>query len=1077
MKKTLFILFAVIGIAACRDKELEEAVLLDKGTIYASMELIDATRTSMDQNNNVIWSEGDEIVAFLNTTLGARYQIKEQYVGTTFGGFSEVDAGGNNAGLDPGQSLDHNVVLYPYSDQVWCVKNDSGTPAKAYKLNVILPETQDYAENSFADGAFPMVAVSSDIRFSFKNICGGVKLQFKGVDKIKSIKLEGLAEEALSGKSSVIAYADGSAPTITMAATASTSVTLDCGEGVQLNESTPTAFIIAVPPVTFASGMKITVTDGDGQSQILTNTSSNTVKRSTILNFPVITYKQDSVLELPEGALTSYEVPAEGGAVKIPIITNQDYQVVIPESAGDWISVLETRALRNEVVILNITTNITAEERSAEVLITTVEGLALQSISIEQAAGNGSFEAAFDLSSNGTANCYMISETGSYKFPAVKGNSLEPIGIPIAAEVLWESFGTSGYPQVGDLISSVFYNDGYVVFSTPETFKNGNAVIAVKDKDGVILWSWHIWCASEGYEEQVYANNAGTMMDRNLGATSATPGDVGALGLFYQWGRKDPFLGSSSITSNTNAKHVSSSGRQWNSVMGGATIEYVTKNPMTFITNPYQTGNLDWLSSSDGSSNSTLWQSVKTEYDPCPPGWKVPDGYGGGVWTTAGFNDMPYDNKNKGISFPASVCGTEAWYPAAGYLNVASGAINSVRFVGGYWSTATNSSGGLNYYLSFNNDGEVNPSSSTGYQVLGYSVRCQKENTGGGIDVPDLMPTDLSVNGTANCYLVTEPGAYSFPTVKGSSSSSVGTPFKAEVLWESFGTDEAPEVGDLISSVYYSDGKVVFTTPDVLRDGNALIALYDASNDIIWSWHIWCSDEGYEEQTYANGAGVMMDRNLGAVSAKPGDIGSLGLTYQWGRKDPFLSSSSFYETIQPQSTYIWPDPVEATSETGTPTFATKHPTTYIDSNVAEELKPGHFYVTSDWIYSSPSNYLWTSDKTIWDPCPAGWQVCKGGADGIWKKAGFPEYILKSEPSEMYNETYHGFIFPSSICGTDSWYPVIGGLSYYYSATPHSSTEELDQYAVYVLSLGEKRIAPCDYAMRKYLRFVRCCKSY
>ena len=29
----------------------------------------------------------------------------------------------------------------------------------------------------------------------------------------------------------------------------------------------------------------------------------------------------------------------------------------------------------------------------------------------------------------------------------------------------------------------------------------------------------------------------------NLSATSATPGDVGALRLLHQWGRKDPFMG------------------------------------------------------------------------------------------------------------------------------------------------------------------------------------------------------------------------------------------------------------------------------------------------------------------------------------------------------------------------------------------------------------------------------------------------------------------------------------------------------------------------------------------------------
>ena len=356
------------------------------------MESIDATRTSMDEYNNVLWSEGDQIVAFMKTTLGARYQIKEQYVGTTAGGFSKVVDSGSGDDLESGQEIDHNVVIYPYSDQIWCMKYDNNTPAKSYKLNVVLPETQGYAENSFANGSFPMAAVSSSNQLTFKNICGGLKLQFKGVDKIKSIKLEGLAGELLSGKSSVVVYTDGSTPVISMASSASASVTLDCGDGVQLNESTPTTFIIAVPPTEFKSGMKITVTDTDGFSKTLTNTSANTIKRSSLLSFPAITYKQEGVLELPEGALTSYEVTAEGGTVEIPIVTNQDYEVVIPEGAGDWISVAETRALREEVITLSVVPNSYTYARSADVSITDIEGTVLQTITISQAAASGNID-------------------------------------------------------------------------------------------------------------------------------------------------------------------------------------------------------------------------------------------------------------------------------------------------------------------------------------------------------------------------------------------------------------------------------------------------------------------------------------------------------------------------------------------------------------------------------------------------------------------------------------------------------------------------------------------------------------
>ena len=160
---------------------------------------------------------------------------------------------------------------------------------------------------------------------------------------------------------------------------------------------------------------------------------------------------------------------------------------------------------------------------------------------------------AVSLSSNGTANCYVVSSSGTYSFPTVKGNSSQSVGAVASAAVLWESFGTSQTPLVGDLISKVSYSNGIITFQTNNTFKEGNAVIAAKVVSGKILWSWHIWLTDQP-QGQVYYNNAGTMMDRNIGATSATPGDVGALGLLYQWGRKDPFLGSSSISSNTLAK-------------------------------------------------------------------------------------------------------------------------------------------------------------------------------------------------------------------------------------------------------------------------------------------------------------------------------------------------------------------------------------------------------------------------------------------------------------------------------------------------------------------------------------------
>ena len=726
MKKSLFPILALLILHACQEPDLLPKDELSGDYIYASVESVNATKTSMDQNNNVLWSEGDQLVAFMKTTLPSRFQVMDESVGKTTGSFKEIEDEGDGNNIVSGNELDHNIVLYPFSSETSCMKSDNSTDRKSYKLNVVLPETQFYAEDSFAEGSFPMAAVSSSNSFTFKNICGGIKLQFLGVDKIRSIRLEGVDKEKISGQSSVVCYVGGESPVITMDADANDYVTLNCGEGVQLNESTPTTFIIAVPPVTFASGMKITVTDTDGLSKTLTNSSFNTIKRSYLLTFPVITYDQTGVLELPEDALTSYEVPAEGGTVEIPVITNQDYQVEISEEGKDWISVAETKALREDVIKLNVLENTTIQERSAEVLIASSSGIISQAIVISQKEGS---MPAVDLSEEGTANSYIVSASGAYKFSTVKGNSSESVGAVASAEVLWETFGTDVTPNVGDLVKNAAYSDGYITFQTADIFKEGNALIAAKDASGTILWSWHIWLTDEP-EGQVYYNNAGTMMDRNLGATSATPGDVGALGLFYQWGRKDPFLGLSSISEAVEAISTITwpSAVESNSSYG--TIEYAISHPTTFITSNNR--NYDWYYTGSTSTDNTRWTTSETKksiYDPCPVGWRVPDGGDDGVWSRAGFDDTTYDSTNQGISFSISSPST-TWYPGSIYRHRNSGSLNHISCKGFYWSASPYMRAA--HYLLFNGDGSVNPSYYD-YRAYGSFVRCVQEES-----VPDV---------------------------------------------------------------------------------------------------------------------------------------------------------------------------------------------------------------------------------------------------------------------------------------------------------------------------------------------------
>ena len=227
-------------------------------------------------------------------------------------------------------------------------------------------------------------------------------------------------------------------------------------------------------------------------------------------------------------------------------------------------------------------------------------------------------------------------------------------------------------------------------------------------------------------EGQVYKKNAGTMMDRNLGATSATPGDVGALGLLYQWGRKDPFLGSSSISSNTIAKSTITWPSPVSSNSSNGTIAYATANPTTFVT--YNSSNYEWYYTGDYSTDNTRWttsDNAKSIYDPCPAGWRVPDGGSSGVWSKAVGSSSSfrrtYSSLSKGVNFSGKFgSASTIWYPASGCRRVGDGALNNVGNYGVYWSASPD--GYHAYSLDFNSSGRVYPYRYD--RAHGFSVRC-----------------------------------------------------------------------------------------------------------------------------------------------------------------------------------------------------------------------------------------------------------------------------------------------------------------------------------------------------------------
>lgn len=242
----------------------------------------------------------------------------------------------------------------------------------------------------------------------------------------------------------------------------------------------------------------------------------------------------------------------------------------------------------------------------------------------------------------------------------------------------------------------------------------GNAVVCIK-KGSTILWSWHIWVTSYAPSGSVAS---GTFMDRNLGAIGNTPEEVGTKGLLYQWGRKDPFPGSTTINGTTEPTLYSSSGTTSiakikvtvannfaNSVANPATFYYKTASPY------------DWYSNGS-TQNDALWgPTSKTVYDPCPDGWRVPQN---GVWSTLTTSNFVWNATTLGRT-NASVGG---FYPAAGRRAYNSGEFGFVSTNGLYWSASV-INGVPAYNLNFTNN-SINPG-NTSSRANGFSVRCIKE--------------------------------------------------------------------------------------------------------------------------------------------------------------------------------------------------------------------------------------------------------------------------------------------------------------------------------------------------------------
>lgn len=299
LKKSVLVLasFAVIA-AGCQIESISESPVLEEAGEYcaASESYYPVTKTSMS-GLDVVWSENDELAVFRGNNRADRFEVTAESVGDTYAKLNLTED------ISEGDQISANVAYYPYSSDLMLVENremvEDGdnilmVPDGTYSLmGLVFPTTQKYTAGSFANGAFPMVAVTTGVgekSFAMKNILGAIKLQLTGRCSVKSITVSGNNFESVAGSAQSVRFSADGNPIVNMSADepSATSVTLDCGEGVELSSSSATDFVISLVPTVFEYGFTVTVVDTDGMSYQIVATAENEIQRSKVLVMPEI---------------------------------------------------------------------------------------------------------------------------------------------------------------------------------------------------------------------------------------------------------------------------------------------------------------------------------------------------------------------------------------------------------------------------------------------------------------------------------------------------------------------------------------------------------------------------------------------------------------------------------------------------------------------------------------------------------------------------------------------------------------------------------------------------------------------
>ena len=268
---SIYLIMSVVAVfaAGC----IEDVELPQEEVVFKAVSDQAVTRTELGEDLSVLWQENDMITVFYGSDYNSKFRLGTG-AGTTEGSFLGVD-------YEDGTKYKGNYAIYPYSiyNHLYDVKT----------VTLNINGTQPYKEGGFDKDMNPMVAKTDDtgdFTLRFHNVCGMLKVSVVGDKKIKSATLSGVNAEPLAGE----CYVNLNDMTVRMDNTASTSIYLDCGDGVQLDPDEPTDFWFVVPPVVFNDGFGVYLTDAEGGGMLCYRFKHTEIKRNTVQPMSVITY-------------------------------------------------------------------------------------------------------------------------------------------------------------------------------------------------------------------------------------------------------------------------------------------------------------------------------------------------------------------------------------------------------------------------------------------------------------------------------------------------------------------------------------------------------------------------------------------------------------------------------------------------------------------------------------------------------------------------------------------------------------------------------------------------------------------